>query len=98
MKKNILASMLFAMIVITSCGPSKVVVREKPVAPVYVRPLAPAPNYVWIDGGWVKNSRKRYVYKHGYWVSPRPQYRNISYTQCYWRQTRRGYVWVPGRW
>ncbi|MEP6713419.1 MAG: hypothetical protein ABJA37_13420, partial [Ferruginibacter sp.] len=78
--------------------PGQVVVRERPVAPVYVRPIAPSAGYVWIDGGWIRNGRNGYVYKQGYWVAPRPQYRNRPYSQGYWKQTRRGYVWVPGRW
>jgi len=94
MKKYMLAILVIASVTFVSCRPSAVVVRERPVAPVYVRPLAPAPGYIWIEGGWIGNGRGGYSYRQGYWAAPR---RSHSYRPGYWRQTRRGYVWIPGR-
>ena len=41
-------------LLMASCA-GTVVVRERPVEPVYVRPAPPRPDYVWIDGEWYRN-------------------------------------------
>ncbi|MEO5942076.1 MAG: hypothetical protein ABIP30_14205 [Ferruginibacter sp.] len=94
MKKFIAAIIVIASISLVGCGPSNVVVRERPVVPVYVRPVQPNPSYIWVEGGYVRSGRG-YVYRQGYWVAQR---RGRVYHQGYWKQTRRGYVWVNGRW
>ena len=94
MKNNFLGLIVVAAIGFTSCRPTAVVVKERPAVPVYVRPAAPRPSYIWIDGGWVRNGRSGYTYRQGYWAAPRKSH---SYKPGYWRQTRGGYVWVPGR-
>ncbi|CAN5845771.1 hypothetical protein BH11BAC4_BH11BAC4_11910 [soil metagenome] len=94
MKNYFFAMILLATMGFSSCRPAAVVVRERPAPPVYVRPVAPAPSYVWVEGGWISNRRGGYAYRQGYWATPR---RNHSYRPGYWRQTRRGYVWVQGR-
>lgn len=40
-------------LVYSSCRPSVAVVKVHPEAPVNVRPAAPCPGYVWVDGDWV---------------------------------------------
>ena len=95
--KNIVSifAILFTVIITaTSCGPSAVVVKERPPLPVYVRPAPPRANYVWIEPSYVRSGRG-YVLRQGYWAPPKY---NRPYTQGYWKTTRRGYVWVPGRW
>ncbi len=93
MKKYALGLILIGAIVLTSCHPTEVVVKERPVAPVYTRPHSPGPSYIWIEGGWVR-SRGAYVYRQGYWAKPR--YHNRQYRPGYWRQTRGGWVWIEG--
>lgn len=94
--KNIFSvlSIIIIAIIFTSCRPSAVVVKERPVAPVYVRTTPPRPNYVWVEPGYVRVG-SGYAYRQGYWIAPRA---NKVYRQGYWKNTRRGYVWVPGRW
>lgn len=79
-------------IILVSCRPTAVVVKERPVAPVVVRPAQPYPHYVWVEGGWFKKGDK-YTYRQGYWAPPRRK----AYRPGYWRQTNRGWVWIPGR-
>jgi len=97
MKMYLLGFMFIGAIAFASCRPTEVVVKERPVAPVYSRPHSPGPSYVWVEGGWVR-SRGTYVYRQGYWVASRPRYQTRSYKPGYWRQSRGGWVWVPGRW
>ena len=90
--KAILALMVLSVILV-SCGPSAVVVRERPVEPVYVRPVNPAPGYVWVEGAWVRSGRG-YVYRQGYWAKPRY---GRTYQPGYWVEGRGGYYYKPGR-
>ena len=94
MKKLITAIIVMASISLVSCAPSAVVVRERPVEPVYVRPVRPAPTYIWIEGEYVRSGHG-YVYRQGYWAAPR---RGRVYHKGYWKPTPNGYKWVPGRW
>ncbi len=97
MKKisSILSILFFFLIVMSGCGPSNVVVRTRPVPPVYARPSAPYSNYVWVEGEWMR-SRNGYVYRKGYWAAPRARYHN--YRGGRWEQRRNGWYWVSGRW
>ena len=87
----IAATLLF----IAGCGPSAVVVRTRPQPPVYVRPVAPGANYVWIDGEWIRRGR-HYNYRNGYWTLPRARYH--QHNSGHWQQRRDGWYWIPGRW
>ncbi|MFC0514488.1 hypothetical protein ACFFGT_09760 [Mucilaginibacter angelicae] len=69
-------------------------VTERPVEPVYIRPVAPYPNAVWVPGEWVWRGN-RYVYRQGFYA--RPRYNHV-YVQGHWQPTNRGYVWVRGYW
>ena len=82
------------VILVSSCGPSRVAVRDRPVAPFVVRPAAPYANAVWIDGEWRWRSG-RYEYIHPHYVTPR---RGRAWVPGHWTSTRRGNVWVKGRW
>lgn len=73
---------------------AQVIVKVRPEAPVVVRPPAPSPRHIWIDGGWVVRGG-RYVHKNGYWAAPR---RGRHWVDGYWAPRRHGYVWVSGHW
>ncbi len=89
-------SLLFIVLIfITGCGPSSVTVRTRPEPPYYARPMAPGPNYVWIDGEWIRSGRG-YAYRHGYWMAPRPRYH--AYISGHWERRRHGWYWVHGYW
>ncbi|MEP6514041.1 MAG: YXWGXW repeat-containing protein [Parafilimonas sp.] len=97
MKKNIVkyllaVTLLFGFSELTYA--QKIYVKVQPTAPVVVRPAAPAPNRVWIDGEWVAGNRN-YEWKEGYWEAPRSGY---IWVPGHWVGRRRGSYWVPGRW
>jgi hypothetical protein len=94
MKKLLIISSFVAGLFLSSCGPSRYTVREQPVAPVYVRPVAPAPHYVWVDGDW-QWRRGNYMYSNGYWAKPRNK---RVYVTGAWVQTNKGYYWRKGYW
>ncbi len=83
------------LIFLAGCGPSAVVVRTQPQPPVYVRPIAPGPGYIWVDGDWIHHGR-HYNYRKGYWLAPSTRYR--QYRPGRWQQRRNGWYWIPGRW
>jgi hypothetical protein len=105
--KNYISKLILVVSVITvaitfeSCStyvvgrnrPGPVVV-VRPAPPYYARPLAPYPNYVWIDGEWAWRGGS-YVYINGYWARPIP---GRIYIAGHWRNGRGGYYWVPGHW
>jgi hypothetical protein len=77
----------------SSCA-TTVVVRERPVEPVYVRPAPPRPDYVWVDGEWARR-HGHYEYIHGYWTAPRPGH---VWHRGHWENRRGGYIWIGGSW
>lgn len=87
--------LFFILLFMAGCGPSYVVVGTRPVAPVYARPIAPGPNYIWVEGEWIRSGRG-YVYNRGYWAPPRARYHR--YIPGHWQQRRNGWFWVRGRW
>ena len=89
-KLSLLAAIPFAF---SSCAPRAVVVR--PVPPVMVRPGAPGPGHVWVDGEWYLQGRQ-YVYRQGYWATPR--HGRSYWVPGHWKNTRHGSRWVPGYW
>ncbi len=92
----LLSTLFFILIYVAGCGPTAVVVRERPYPPpMYVRPVAPAPNYIWVSGEWIYRGNG-YVYRQGYWRAPRPRYH--YYTEGHWQQRRQGWVWIHGHW
>jgi hypothetical protein len=56
---------------------------------------APFHGAIWIGPEW-RWDRGRYVLVPGYWA--RPQKRNHKWKCGHWEKTRRGYIWVGGRW
>ncbi len=73
---------------------AQVYIRVCPRPPVYVRPAAPHPGHIWIDGDWVYNGHG-YVWREGYWAPVRP---GSAWIQGHWKNSRRGYRWIPGHW
>jgi WXXGXW repeat (2 copies) len=95
MKKLFVAIIICcSLLFINGCGPSAVVVRERPAPPVYARPIAPGPGYVWIDGNWIANGRG-YSWRPGYWAAPRFRH---HYVPGHWMRKRQGWVWKQGHW
>jgi len=97
MKTYFLKLSMVAAIAMTfiGCRPSAVVVRTRPVAPVYARPIAPGPSYVWVDGEWFLRGNQ-YYYKQGYWINPGR--RHSYWVSGHWKNRRGGSYWVPGHW
>lgn len=95
MKKiNFIAVVFACSLLLLSCGGSRLIVVERPVAPYYQRPFAPGSNYMWIDGDWmIRNGR--YVHQQGYWAAPRG---NRRWESGRWQQIDRGWKWQHGYW
>jgi len=74
-------------------------VRIRPVAPVVVGviPPAPGPHYVWVKGHWRWNKhRNEYVWVEGHWIQAR---RGHVWVEGYWEDVEgRGSRWIPGHW
>jgi hypothetical protein len=96
MKKLIVVcALVVSTLTVTSCRTRAVVTtRPEPPAAVIVRPAAPRPDYVWIDGEWDWRG-SRYVYRQGYWAPPRHGYVWIS---GHWARRGNGWEWQKGHW
>lgn len=96
MKKYVNRIVLAAALVIgvSAAASAQIVVKVRPTAPVVVRPHAPSPHHVWVEGGW-RARHGHYEYVQGYWAAPR---RGRHYVPGYWAPRRQGYVWIEGRW
>lgn len=96
MKKLLfLGTLLILILFIYSCRSSRYVVRERPIEPHYVQPLAPGANYIWHGGYWIRGGNG-YTYHNGYWMRPSSGRRH--FTSGHWQRRRRGWVWMSGRW
>ena len=97
--KKYIAKIIMLLVVAVSfsaAADAQFVVKFRPLAPVIrVRPLAPSPRHVWVNGEYVWRSGE-YIYTEGYWAEPpHPGYRWI---EGHWKETRRGWRWIPGHW
>jgi hypothetical protein len=94
LRSGLLAAMLLMAAVTLD---AQIVVNIRPSRPTVVvsRPPAPGPGYVWIDEDWSAQGNK-YVWKGGYWA-PQPKH-GKSFNKGYWKQNKKGWHWVPGRW
>ena len=70
-------------------------VRERPVFVFGVRPVAPGPRHVWVEGEWQWRGG-RYVPIEGYWGIP-PAYSH-RWIPGHWNRRRAGWFWIPGHW
>jgi hypothetical protein len=97
MKKLLLAVALglgFALSMAPAPSSAQVIIRVGPPAARYeVRPVRPAPGYVWVGGywGWAGG---QYVWRRGYWSRHAGNWCGGHWVNGY----RRGWHWVPGRW
>ncbi len=59
-----------------------------------VVPVAPGPNYVWVEGRW-EDTWGGPVWRDGYWmqVAPTP-----VWIEGRWEYQRGYRVWIPGYW
>jgi len=94
MKKSFLA-IAFITIVFTmfSCEGSYIVTTQ-PAPPYYVRPIAPGPGYIWIDGDWIFEGGT-YVWHEGHWGLPRG---HRSWQAGHWENRNNGWYWQRGHW
>jgi hypothetical protein len=97
MKMKLLATLLLAGGTIFAADLSIGVRIGAPPPPrvVRVRPNAPGPGYVWIDGYWYPSGR-RYIWHSGYWTREPyagarwigPRYEGGQYFAGYWSGDR----------
>jgi hypothetical protein len=72
-------------------------VSVRPARPTIIvnRPVAPSRAHVWVDEEWVPQGNS-YAWHGGYWAAPpRP---GAIYIKGHWSSSRRGHVWISGRW
>ncbi|HVU98757.1 MAG TPA: hypothetical protein VHE34_26225 [Puia sp.] len=69
-------------------------VETQPADVVYTRPVAPGPDYIWIEGDWIY-SGGRYNWHPGYWRRGRP---GRAWVGGSWSHTPHGYHWNRGHW
>lgn len=94
MKNLLIAACIVTSLSLVSCDEPHMVVGAELSAPVYARPVAPGPDYVWIDGDWVVEGGT-YVWHEGYWGRPRP---HRVWQAGGWENRGNGYSWRRGRW
>jgi hypothetical protein len=81
---------------IPASASTRVYVRVGPPAPVVqVRPVAPGPRYVWVDG-YHRWDGRVYTWVPGRWVLP-PRAHAV-WVPGRWVHEKRGYYWVDGHW
>jgi len=74
---------------------AQIYVNVRPVAPTVVVTPRPSPAHVWVAEDWEPYNNS-YRYRGGYWVSP--PHAHARWREGHWRHSRRGHVWVEGRW
>ncbi len=63
--------------------------------PNYLRPPAPSPRHIWVNGEWVWQNNN-YIYQTGYWTIPE---RDHIWMKGHWAQWPNGeWYWVKGYW
>ncbi|GAB4417370.1 MAG: hypothetical protein OHK0032_13410 [Thermodesulfovibrionales bacterium] len=85
--------MVIALSTITGCVAE--IRTPPPPARVEVRPVAPFPDAVWIDGYW-DFRHGGWVWIDGYWER-RPRHGAV-WVPGHWKETPRGWRWIPGYW
>ncbi len=97
MKQLIVKCLLIAVISFAAVQQShaqRIYVTVQPSARAVERPVAPAPDYIWVEGEWLPQGRT-YIYKPGYWIAPRQHY---VWAPGHWIRMRRGWYWEKGYW
>ena len=96
--KGVFAAVLLSIVLaaVPASASTRVYVRVGPPAPVVeVRPVAPGPRYVWVDG-YHRWDGRAYVWVPGRWAIP-PRARS-AWVPGHWAHTSRGYYFVDGHW
>lgn len=75
------------------CAATVYVPESPPPPKAEVKPPAPGPHAVWIDGHW-KWSHGRYVWVPGYWVKKS----HGQWVPGHWDKRPHGWVWMEGHW
>jgi hypothetical protein len=91
----LLASALLLPPAISSAAVFVSVNFAPPPIPVYVQPIAPGPDYMWIPGYWAYGPNG-YYWVPGTWVLA--PYVGALWTPGYWAWTGAVYTWHPGYW
>jgi len=91
-KLSVMAA-LAASLFMASCA-GTYYVYDRPLEPVYERPVAPYGGAVWVEGEWNWNGA-RYVFVRGHWEHARP---GRVWVRGEWMHTNRGYRWHRGYW
>jgi hypothetical protein len=96
--RGVIAAVLLSMVLsaIPASAAARVYVRVGPPAPIVeVRPVAPGPRYVWVEG-YHRWDGRAYAWVPGRWVLP-PRARAV-WVPGRWVHEKRGYYWVGGHW
>jgi hypothetical protein len=105
MRKNTLASLLFAGLLLPACmvsgtggayvtGPAVVVEVEEEPPPPRVVVVQPRPGFVWIEGRWTRRGG-RWHWHDGHYERVRSGH---VWVQGRWERRGNRHVWVEGRW
>ena len=90
------AALLSTVLSAITASASGVYVRVGPPAPIAeVRPVAPGPRYVWVDG-YHRWDGRAFAWVPGRWVLP-PRAHAV-WVPGRWVHEKRGYYWVDGHW
>ena len=89
---------LSTLTLIASLAHAQVLIRittPPPPLPVYVQPIIPGPDFIWVPGYWAW-SEFGYFWVPGTWVrAPAP---GLLWTPGYWAWNEGVYVWRAGYW
>ena len=95
MKNQLLAIALAGCLIgAIGCSVEGGYVTNRPADVAYVRPGAPGPDYIWIDGDWVW-SGGQYIWHEGHWDHPRAGH---VWHGGSWVSGSHGWHWSRGRW
>jgi hypothetical protein len=98
MKNAIRSGLLAGLLLMAATSlDAQIIVNVMPSRPTVVvtKPPIPGPGYIWIDEDWAPQGKK-YKWKGGYWSAP-PR-KGAAYNKGYWKQNKKGWHWVPGKW
>ena len=91
--RRLFGSAATAMLLSFGCAGTVYVSDEPPPPQVEIKPPAPSPRAVWIDGHWGL-SHGKYHWVPGHWEKKAKG----TWVPGHWDKHPRGHVWVPGHW
>src|ERR1700730_13255448 len=77
-----------------SCAVEGGVVERRPDDIVFVHPVAPGPDYIWLGGEWVWRGG-RYHWREGHWERLR---NGRAWADGHWEHAGNGWRWQRGHW